>query len=533
MSIHDAGRPAEPGAGAGPQPSAGAATEVSGAPAGPGGRTGIAGPASQPRAAQPPGRAGGLARRVPPRWRLPLATYLVCQAIFLAWWAAFYPGLMTYDSAIYVLHVTVGPWVANHSVLYDAMVWLSLHASGGLAGLTLAQTAAMSAALGYTVAAFRCLGVPARWTAIAAVIVAALPPTGMIMVFVWKDVPYAICGFLIVPTLAHLLSLRGRPDWRRDRRLTALIAALGLEMLGLSLFRDNGFTIVAIAAILMVCLLPGVRVRLATAAVAAISLAFLLNFVVYPAAGIQRPPSSLAYGPAYADIAVVYAGHPSIFTPADQRLMARVAPLASWKKSANCYNSGPTDALPGFAPGRFTAQQSSRLFALWLRVLGRSPQLILGARICRGSIAWSIFQGRSGAEGATIKPRDTIPRYLAGLVQPTSYRAEIRPQPLSWPLHAFADSLWQASGKFQLDWLLWRGAFWCYLAYLMLYVFARARRDWMPLSLGAIVAGQQLAILGTVPAQVYRYMLAPILIGIMLVPLFLARNRPASAIGDS
>src|ERR1022692_4042169 len=44
--------------------------------------------------------------RVPPRWRAPLAAYLGCQAIFLFWWIAFYPGLMSYDSIIYVLHVT-------------------------------------------------------------------------------------------------------------------------------------------------------------------------------------------------------------------------------------------------------------------------------------------------------------------------------------------------------------------------------------------------------------------------------------------
>src|SRR5260370_11080919 len=214
-------------------------------------------PVSRPRAL-----LDAVARRIPPRWRLPLATYLACQVIFLFWWAAFYPGLMSYDSVTYIQHVTTGPGVSDHSVLYDSMVWLSLHVTGDVAALTLAQTVAISAALAYTVAAFRRLGVPGRWTAVAAVIASALPSAGTFIIFVWKDVAFVICAYLTVPTLAHLVSLRGSPGWQRDRRVLWLIVALGLELLGLCLFRLNGSLFAVIAAFVMVCLLPGVRVRL-------------------------------------------------------------------------------------------------------------------------------------------------------------------------------------------------------------------------------------------------------------------------------
>src|SRR6266851_4763431 len=230
-----------------------------------------AAPAGQPGSARPAGRrgirgvrrrAGALLAKVPPPWRLPLATYLACQVIFLFWWAAFYPGLMNADSINFVLHVTTGPWINNASVLYDSLVWVSLHATGDLGALALAQTVAMSAALAYTVFAFRLLGVPGRWTASAAVIVAALPPQGSFMIFLWKDVPFSTCAYLVVPTLAHLLALRGGPGgsgspdglgspgglgWRRDRRVNRLIGALGLELLGVCLFRQDGPVIVALA----------------------------------------------------------------------------------------------------------------------------------------------------------------------------------------------------------------------------------------------------------------------------------------------
>lgn len=466
--------------------------------------------------------------RVPRRWRLPLATYLVCQLIFLFWWMAFYPGLMSYDSVIYVVHVTTGPWVSDHSVVYDSLVWLTLHVTGDFGALTLAQTVAMSAAFAYTVAAFRRLGVPGRWTAVAAVILAALPPTGTFVIFVWKDVPFVICSFLIVPTLAHLVSLRGLPQWRRDSRVRWLIVAIGLEMLGMMLFRLNGFLIVVVAAIAMVCLLSGIRLRLAAAAAAAACLAFVLNLYVYPAVGIERQASSLAYGIQYADIAVAYADKPSSFTTADKRLMAQVAPLAAWQASATCYDSDPTNRIPGFKAR--SAKMSGQLMSLWFRILGRTPNLILDARICRGSVAWSIFSGPAQQLGGLAVYTDTISPDLYGLtarhaVAANPYRDVMVTRPLSSTLNVVARFLREVSLTPQLQWLLWRAAFWCYVSYVIVFVFARARRNWALLSLAAIVIGQQLGVLADNPAQLFRYMVSPIFVGIMLVPLLFAAKR--------
>lgn len=467
--------------------------------------------------------------RVPRRLRLPLATYLTCQLIFLFWWAAFYPGLMNRDSISFVLHVTTGRWVADHSVLYDSLVGLSLHATGDLGALTLAQTAAMSAALAYTVTAFRYLGVPGRWTAVAAVIVAALPPLGSFIVFIWKDVPFAICAYMVVPTLARLISLRGPMGWRRDRRVNRLFVVLGLEMVGMCLFRQNGFAVVMVATMILLFLMRGVRTKLVGAAMAAVGLTLVANLFVYPAAGIKRAPSVLLLAPAYSDIAVAYAERPSSFTAADKQLMARVEPLKRWKASADCYNI-ETASVPGFLSA--ATRLKRQLVSLWLRVFVRTPDLILSARLCRGSIAWRVFPGTHRAVAYQYLSR--IPRGLfgtAGLkrVRDNPYRADLATRPLSDPLNKAATFLRAASETPQLDWLLWRGATWCYIAYIMIWAFAARRRNWVLLSLAAIIAAQQVVVLVQNPAQVFRYMAAPLYIGIMLIPLFLARDRDTPA----
>jgi hypothetical protein len=471
-----------------------------------------------------------LAERVPGPWRLPLATFLACEAIFLFWWAAFYPALMSYDSAAYVLQVTVGPWVDNYSVLYNAFVWVSLHATGGLAALALAQTLAMSAVFSYTVIAFRRLGVRGRWTAAAVVVAAALPPTGTFVIFIWKDVGFVICLLLVLPTVAHLVSLRESANWRRDRRVNRLIVALGAELLGLMLFRLNGFLIVVIAAAILLIVLPGVRLRLTAAVAAAAFLVYLLNFVVYPALGVQKTPAWEAYSIQYADIAVAYADRSYTFTPADLRVMERAAPLAKWKATADCYDSDPSTSILG--PAARSEPLDGQLMALWLRVLKRSPDLIVGARICRGSIAWSVFSGPASVRANTVHDPTVIDPNLWGLayrpgMPDNPYRGALRTRPLSTTLNHVGLFLRALSNTPQFDWLLWRGAFWCYLSYLAVWLFARRRRNWALLSLGAIVAGQQLGIMVDVPAQLFRYMAAPIFLGIVLVPLFFVPERPA------
>jgi len=152
---------------------------------------------------------------VPARWRLPLATFLACQAIFLFWWAAFFPALMSYDSAAYVLQVTAGPWVNNYSVLYDVFVWLSLHVNGrpGRAGTRPDRRDVRVLRL-HRDSRFRRIGIPGRWTAIVAVDRGrrfrqperSSSSSG-------KTSPFVICLYLVVPTVAHLVSLREQPGW--------------------------------------------------------------------------------------------------------------------------------------------------------------------------------------------------------------------------------------------------------------------------------------------------------------------------------
>ena len=492
-----------------------------------------AAPSAQLTAGRPaPGHSRGarrvdrVLRRVPPQWRLPLLTYVACQLILLFWWAAFYPGLMNADSINFVLHVTTGPWINNASVLYDCLVWVSLHTTGDLGALSLAQCAAMAASLGYAVYAFRLIGVPGRWTAIAAVIVVALPDQGSFITFLWKDVPFSICAFLVVPTLAHLFSLRSLPDWPRNRRVSRLLAALLAELLGVCLFRQDGFVITAVAVALMVILIAGLRLRLAAIGAAAIILTFACNYVIFPAVGIEKANNSLIFGTFNADIAVVYHDSPASFTQADLALMKRVIPLSDWKfGGSDCYSSNTTTFFKGFDDR--ASKLSHPLFRLWLQLFRKVPQDIISARLCRGALAW---QPQPPAQGRTWDYDSFTQKNLWGwahvpAVKYNPYRSDFATRPLTRVGNDVARWLRDASKVPALDWLLWRGSTWTWIGYIAVAAFALRRRDKMMLALAAILAGQQLMVLADNPVPAFRYMMTPLLIGPLLIGLFFARGR--------
>ena len=480
-------------------------------------------PQAPPRA---PRRVDRVLRRVPPQGRLPLLTYVVCQLILLFWWAAFYPGLMNADSINFVLHVTTGPWINNASVLYDCLVWVSLHITGDLGLLSLAQCVAMAAALGYAVYAFRLIGVPGRWTAIASVVVVALPAQGSFITFLWKDVPFSICAFLVVPTLAHLFSLRGLPEWPRGRRVNRLLAALFLELLGVCLFRQDGMEIVLVAVALMVILIAGLRKKLAAIGAATVLITLVLDLAVFPAVGIVHPSSSLLFGPSDADIAVVYHDSPASFSKADLALMKRIVPLREWRYGgADCYSANQTTFLHGF--DAHSSRHAIQLFRLWLQLVKRVPQDIISARLCRGALAWVI---QPNSQGRTFDYDSFTPANLWGwanvpAVKYNPYRADFATRPLTHLGNDAAQWLRDATEVPQLDWLLWRGSTWTWFGYIAIGLFALRRRDKMMLALAAILAGQQFMVLADNPVQLFRYMMTPLLIGPLLIPLLCARNR--------
>lgn len=469
--------------------------------------------------------------RIPARRRLPLAVYASTQVIFLIWWAAFYPGGMSYDSISYVWHVTTGHWMSNHSVVYDGLVWLSLQITGDLAVLTFLQSVAMAAALAYVAVTLRQFGVPGKWSATAAIACAVLPSIGSFTIFVWKDVPFVIGAVLAFGAAGRLVVRRMRGAQSvRDKAFRNEIAVLFLGFLCMGLFRNNGLLVAVLAAPVLLLVLPRMRRAVLVATVIPALTAGLLQTVVYPAIGVITPTKDQVYAMNYADIAVVYGKVPWTFTQADKELMAKVAPLSHWSgRAANCYNADWAMQKP--MNRKKADEYNSQLLDLWMRVLKRNPDQMIGARLCRSHIAWSPFPGPPELAGNTLISVPSVPKNLFGWanwnpeMRDSPYRPILKIRPLNDQLHDAAYFVWKASKTPQLQWLLWRGAAWCYVAYAVSLMFSRRHRSWAPVGAMSITLALQLTVVAANPAPLARYMFAPMFLGILTLPLIAARPR--------
>ncbi|NUR82910.1 MAG: hypothetical protein HOY71_02350 [Nonomuraea sp.] len=451
------------------------------------------------------------------------ATFAAVQAVLLLWWAAFYPGLFSRDSVLYLSHTQVGPWISDHSVLYDSLLAISFRLTGDLGLVTLLQTTATAAAITFLAESLKALGSPPRWTTGLAVALAFLPPLGAFSVTLWKDVPFSICAIVIAGVCARIAADRQVTRWR--------LVSLALLFLGLGLFRANGFLVVIVAVLVLLVVLKEQRVRLASLGAAAGAIPLLLNNLVLPHAGIAAPTKTYVYHTAFGDIAVAFAEHPDQFTDQDRALMASVAPLERWTKGGTCATINPLIWRNDFSWQSADAH-AGQLLDLWRRLLVKEPGEVIDTRLCRGAIAWKITQDPDEIGGDTYRfsLRPDADTYVGpGKVPDFPGRQVYTLRPLSEPVHAVASSWLNAALTPWIDWLVWRGALWSYLSYLAVAVAAWAMRNRYVLGVAAIVAGQQLAILANISAQDFRYMASPIFIGFLLLPLLCSQARRAAS----
>ncbi|MFC1418897.1 hypothetical protein [Streptacidiphilus cavernicola] len=478
-----------------------------------------------------PERLRALAAPIPPRLRMPLGIAALACFGWLVWWAAFYPGLMTYDSFDYTWESTTGHWVDDHSVFYIGSVWLSLKLTGDYALLTLCQVLGMSAAIGYLAAGLRAFRVRTRWITASVVLLLVLPSSGDFVVYVWKDVPYVIGGVLAFAALTHLVGdalaaprglRRVSGSAARGQRRDWLLMGAGLTLTCLS--RNNGFLAVLLAGAAMLACMPWLWRRIAVAVLVPVLVFLALDDGLYPALGVTKPVDYAGYTFVYADIAYSYSKAPGTFTAADLSVLSRVAPLEHWKTAgADCYG---TDALMnGQFDKRAAVAEHSRLLGVFVRTVRRTPQELADATLCRGTPAWAVMPSADRTFLMAVQSSANGYGFLNG--HPDLYTSRYYPsmhvRPLSDLAHRVLDWWYDLGRTPQILWIVWNGATWCWISYLALARLARRVRRREVLAVAAVTVGMQLNVLIATPGPLFRYMAAPFFIGVLTLPLAFSR----------
>jgi hypothetical protein len=455
------------------------------------------------------------------RNRFGLAVFGLTWLLLLLWWAAFYPGLFSPDSIDYVWQVSTGHWDTHHSVLYEALVWTSLYSTGGLAALTLAQTAATAAGLGFAATALRRIGVRAWLLLPFAVGLVALPTIGEFVVCVWKDVGFAIAVIFTFGTFVRLTELR----LRRQPVPTRLVVVLASELAVVGLMRPNGFVTVAAAGLFGLLVCSGARLKVLGAAAVAVAISLAANFAVFPALGIRNALTDAVSDNTYADISVVYAEHPQQFGAPDLDLMRTAGSLDAWRVGGTCVSIDPLLTESGWSLDAAN-QHRSDFTALWFRLLRSDPGAVLGARMCRAGVIWKPWA--TGPNDWLVGPPITgYSSFISPTARQSRFIDAVYLAPLSNQLHLDA-AKWsrQFNSPALLQAVAWRGSLWSYLTYLAVVIAVIRRRRTELLMIGVLTAASQLSLLAETPGPAARYVFPSLMIGALAVPLAFVGRLP-------
>ena len=209
--------------------------------------------------------------------------YVLPLAVFLLYYAAYYPGCFSDDSIVQYQQALTNQYNDWHPVLQTLLVFkLPLLLTGGWVGsIMLFQMVAFAAVLGYCFSIME--GVAGwRFTLVAMAYILLNPLIGNAATFPWKDTTFAIGALLSLAFAVRIFDTGG--GWLCRKRNFALFAAV---LAVTTVCRHNG--ILFTAPLLLAVFFQLDRKRVLALALAVAALALLVKGPLYAALRVEQP----------------------------------------------------------------------------------------------------------------------------------------------------------------------------------------------------------------------------------------------------
>jgi hypothetical protein len=427
----------------------------------------------------------------------------------LAWWAGWFPAIMSSDSVDQWNQVLIFDFQNTHPIAHTTYLWavsLVWQSPGAVALVQVILTAALLAVIARRLVD---LGVE-LWMSVGIVwIIALLPMTGAMTIAIWKDVPFTLAMGWVFTEL--LLLAKGRKRfWATWHGPVRLGAALGLMWA----LRANGkLTVVVFVVALGIVFAKHWRPFLALVGTA-IGIGIIVPSVLIAILPVTNRPIEPAqvFMPQVASVVV---HDPRVLSEKDMALIIAVAPLDVWIGAYDCGNSSPLVFNPVFDNSVIQNDPSSYR-SLVVRSALAAPLNVAGHRWCAGEYLLSPY---NRTDTYVHRPPFEIWPNDIGLERaPLSDRA-------------YAATLWayQIAEKPGLTWLTWRPAVYV-LVGLVTFGALWWRRKLRPLEwIGILFVIHLGNVFLTSPSHEFRYAYGLYLISLASLPLWYLITDPKRA----
>ncbi|MCS6841214.1 MAG: DUF6020 family protein [Roseiflexus sp.] len=427
----------------------------------------------------------------------------------------FYPGLMSTDSVDQWGQMLRGRYHDYHPAFHSLTMWLITRVWLSPAAVALAQIGALALACGLILRELALLGVNRWMQAFLAILFALSPVNNLMVITLWKDIPYTIALLFVFWMLLRVWRTDGA--WLRSWRA---LAAIGAALAALALYRHNGAPTALL--ILPAFLLAGRQARWRQIAVIggiALALALVVKVGVYRVLDVLPAPPWFARQMQIHQLGA-FVVHSEHLDDSDRALLEQLLPLDQWRNYYSCYGPSPLLYSDPWRAGEVFNARVREFTALWRRLALRDPATLVRHQACLTTLIWRVTQpddgyldtwnseliwkgGRDlGLAPASVFPevRDEVMRQLRLLERP------------------------------EVIWLVWRPALHLYLTLFCVAAASVRRRSWRMAALALPVAAQSSVWMLLLTVQNFRfqypvYVISVLALGLLALPASEIRER--------
>ena len=405
---------------------------------------------------------------------------------------AFYPGMMSADSMDQWGQMLTGVYNDHHPAFHTFLIWLVTRISLTPVSVAIAQIVALALVTGSWLAFLAQIRLPLWLIWLTAGVFAISPVNGTMVNTLWKDIPYSTAVLGLTLILAKIVYSKGR--WMDSLNARVI---LGVTLALVLLLRHDGAPVAVGTIVILLALYPSRWHKWLVVTFVCVLLYFGVRGPIYQWVGVQRSTSLAEYSLSLWSMAA-YA-RPGSTTDEVITSLSPFSPIWGcdiWKSINPTWRQTDLDL----------SLSSTQLIT---NLIERGPRILLYYFRCNRSMEWIVWDPYGEIRNAS---------HVEVLVDPNPFGIRhdskipfLRNWIASWVIKTAHDP--------NLNWFIWRPAFFLYLHLLIIGVLILRNRDFRFLAVSAPILIQSITFSLTFAAPNFRYHYAVYLVSLICLPL--------------
>ncbi|GIM28242.1 hypothetical protein CPJCM30710_09080 [Clostridium polyendosporum] len=414
----------------------------------------------------------------------------------------FYPGVMTADSLAQWDQMNTFQLSDWHPVMHTLFNYLITRIWYSPAAIVLVQIIMISLTFGYAMSTFYRLGVNKKILISLSILFSIFPPTGLMSICLWKDIPYSAMISLMTILLLDL-------HYRGSTLLTnsLFIITLILCSFGVLFFRHNGLIPFIATYIGLLIVYRNEAKRLFILFTSILIVFSIVKGPIFSMLNVQPTQKSEAFGVLVNGIGAVVKDNGNI-TEEQKGQLNKILPYELWGKDYYAYSTNSIKFDKQFNSS-IISNNPSEFVKLSFEIFKQNPGIFIKSYFRQISLIWETRQ--SGDNYVFIWEYPINQNKYNLLNAPKSNR-------ISDYLFNFMDY----TGKHPS--IFWRPAIFMYLTFaIFIYEFIKLNKKIILVSVPLFFNIASLLI--SMPAQDYRYLFSNVIIFFGILPMILVSNK--------